>query len=193
MSIAHVLNFTRRPWNMSPAGELPVLGMPGGYWTASGDDEGDASGGVISFQHIFSNPVGIDRRDNNYYSLEEISIVDGLATAHEYHMEIIQMDSDTLNLAQSRPVERHYTINAQGHGVTGTFPHAINLWRARQSKVFIGRFHGIDTEFGAILVETDNIGAAARMLVVLQGLWWPPGAGNGPRGIIRPNDTIYGA
>lgn len=193
MSANHVLHFTRRPWNMSPPGAEPILGMPGGYWTVTGDQEGDATGGVISFQHIFSNPAGIDRRDNNYYSLEETMVADSLATAHEYHLEIIQMDSDTLGPSGNRPIERHYTINAQAPGVTGTFAHSINLWRARQSKLFIGRFHGIDTEFGAILVETDNIGAGERMLVVMQGLWWPPGAGNGPRGIIRPTDTIYGA
>lgn len=192
MSVNHVLNFTRRPWNMNPPGAPPLLGMPGGYWTASGDDEGDASGGVLSFQHIFSNPTGIDRRDNNYYSLEEIMLADGEESAHEYHMEIIQMDSDTLNLNQSRPVEKHFTINAQAHGVAGTFAHNLNIWRSRQSRVWIGRFHGIDTEFGSILVETENVAPGQRMLVVLQGLWWPPGAGNGPRGIIRPTDTIYG-
>jgi len=193
MSIAHSLVFARRAWNSQPAGVGQPTGLPGGYWVASGDDEGDASGGSISFQHIFSNPTGIDRRDNNFYSLEEVMLADQFATAHEYHLEINQMDSDAVVGNLRTPVIQHFTLNAQAHGTGGSsFLHSMNMWRARQSRVWIGRYKGLDTEFGDILVETVNTGAGARMVVKLQGLWWPPGAENGPRGIIRPPDTIYG-
>jgi len=193
VSVATSLRFTRRSWNTTPFDAVQPTGLPGGYWVASATSEGDASGGVSSFQHIFSNPVGIGRRDNNFYSLEEMCIADSLDTAHEYHLEINQMDSDALDQGGIRPVIRHYTINAQAHGVTTANEHALNIWRANQTRIWIGRYHGLDTEFGDILVETDNVTAGEMMQVILQGLWWPPGAENGPRGIIRPTDTIYGA
>jgi len=197
MSIAHVLHFQRRAWNTTPAAAGQPTGLPGGYWAAALSEEGDASGGVISFQHIFSNPTGIGRRDNNYYSLEELQLSDALDTAHEYHLEITQMDGDTLGggaPAIQLPVKRHWTVNAQAHGVTvSDNEHAMNIWRSRMSRIWIGAYHGLDTQFGDILVETDNIGAGNEMQVVMQGLWWPPGSQNGPRGIIRPTDTIYGA
>lgn len=197
MSANKLLHFQRRSWNTTPFDAGQPTGLPGGYWVAALGDEGDGTGGVISFQHIFSNPVGINRRDNNYYSLEELSVADSLATAHEYHMEINGMDGDTLGTgapAIQVPVTRHWTINAQGHGVTvSNNAHAMNLWRSRLCRVWIGNFHGLETQFGDILIETDNIGGAETMEVVMQGLWWPPGSQNGPRGIIRPVDTIYGA
>ncbi len=193
MSVASAMGFTRRPWNTTPAAAGQPTGLPGGYWVASFDNEGDSTGGTISFQHIFSNPVGIGRRDNNFYSLEEVMLTDQNATAHEYHLEVIGMDSDALGESNIRPVEQHSTINAQSHGTVGSaFAHAMNIWRARQSRIWIGRFHGLDTEFGAILVETDNFDGD-RFIGKLQGVWWPPGAENAPLGIIRPTDTIYGS
>lgn len=188
MSITRALRFTRRAW-----AQLPIPGYPGGTWVGGGNDVGDASGGSMNWQHIFSSPsAGLG--DNNFYSIEQLSVSSTLAVAQGFMVRILNMDPDT---APDNGTNPHLAVPCSYAGdliVAGSAVSTISLELNKINvKIWVGRFAGIFTDTGDMLVQTDNPGANENIRCKVQGYWWTPEAMNAPRGLIRPPDGIYGA
>lgn len=184
MSIAFSLIFTRRRWTMPN-----IPGMPAGLWVAGNDDEGDASLGDITFQHIFEN-VSNNLGDSNYYNLEQAMVSSTIAAETAARIRITGMDPGTSRNINLQPVDQDWTIDLLNDGSTAA-PNASAFIR-RQAPIWIGTFKGFDTEFGDIIVATTNPTASDRVKVKLQGYWWTPDAINAPGGMRRPPGSIFG-
>jgi len=185
MSIAFSLIFTRRRWTMPGA-----AGMPAGLWVAGNDDEGDASGGNQSFQHIFEN-VSNGLGDSNYYNLEEVMVSTSNTTAIACRVAITGMDPGTSRSPILQPVDQFWTFRMLTDDTSSPKKSIAGL-EGTILPIWIGTFKGFDTEFGDILVSLTNVTASDRTQVKLQGYWWTPDAINAPGGMRRPPGSVYG-
>lgn len=167
----------------------PIMGMPAGVWVAGLDEEGDASGGDWTVQHIFEN-VSNNLGDSNYYNLEQVMIHSNNSVNAAASVEVSGMDPGTQNAPNLQPIDQKWRVGLTTTDTPGVFGNALEL-RA-QVPVWIGTFKGVDTEFGDILVRLENPTGSFTIGVKLQGFWWVPDAINAPGGMRRPPGAIFG-
>lgn len=183
MSIALSLRFTRHAWAMPP-----VPGLPTGVWSASGDDEGDASGGIISFQHIFRN-AGNNIGDNQLYNIEHV-----MGTVQDFAQDAMMltingMDPGTGQVATPLPVDRRYQFPLLDADVGAGFVQAVPPTLGTVP-IWVGTYSGLDTDLGDMIIATENIDGS-RFIVVVYGYYWAPASVNAPGGIQRPPNGLW--
>ena len=189
MTLAQSLLFQRRQWS-TPQGAagLATMGLPLGHWTASAGSEGDASGGDMTFQHIFSNPAN-NLGDSNLYSIEQFSHGCSLNTPTAAVLRIRGMDSGVGTVAvPDDPIDRAYALDFDSVNVSAAFRATS---RPNGYKIWVGRYQGIPTDFGDMLYSIQNIGVGETMTLTFYGYFWSPDAVNAPGGIRKPPGDIY--
>lgn len=183
MSIALSMRFTRHSWAMP---QTP--GFPQGVWSASADDEGDLSGGLISFQHIFRNQSN-NLGDTNFYNIEHMMVATQDVAQQSARMQINGMDPGTGQPATPLPVDRVYRLDLNDCDVGSGFDSALNT-NVTTHPIWVGTYAGPDTDLGDVIVAAQNIDSI-RVLVVLYGYFWAPDAINAPGGIQRPANGLW--
>jgi len=186
VSIAHSMRFTRHAWAMP---QIP--GFPLGVWSASDDDEGDATGGAITFQHIFRNTSN-NLGDTNLYNIEHLFCGVQDATQDACRLTINGMDPGTGQGSTSRPIDRVYTFSLIANDVPDAL--FIQSTRPRDSTVpiWVGTYDGPDTDLGDMIIALENKDGD-RVSVGVYGYYWAPGAVNAPGGIQRPPNGLWRA
>jgi len=187
MTIALSMRFTRHSWAMPP-----IPGLPSGVWSASADDEGDASGGLQTFQHIFrnnSNNLG----DTNLYNIEHVMLTSAAAGVTSCRMTINGMDPGTGQLSSPNPVDRVYGFPVTDLELNTGFDRAILASGNSFRPIWVGTYSGPDTDLGDMILATLNPTASNRTIVVVYGYYWAPSAVNAPGGIQRPANGIWGS
>lgn len=188
MTINLSMNFQRRPW-ASPLtlGGL-AKGLPAGHWSASALSEGDASGGNITFQHIFrnaSNRLG----DSNFYSIEQMAIFHDNNGVTSMRLQVNGMDAFTGDVSTiGNPVNREYAIDLD---TTDESTPRRAMSRPNGYKIWIGTYQGAPTDLGDMIFLSDNPGASAGAGAVVYGYYWTPDAQNAPGGMRKPPGDIY--
>lgn len=186
MSLALSTRFTRHSWAM-PA----VPGFPLGVWSASNDDEGNNTGGVLSFQHIFrntSNGLG----DTNLYNIEHVMASSMDAGNTGCKLTINGMDPGTGQLTfPPRPIDRVYMYPMVPDDTGVLFRSSIEPSKGTVP-IWVGTYDGPDTDLGDMLLSFQNIDSA-RIVVAVYGYYWAPGAVNAPGGIQRPPNGLWRA
>lgn len=190
MTIANSLLFTRKSWAFPRE-----PGMPAGVWSATGEDEGDASGGSQTWQHIFSSP-GNNLGDSNFYSIEQAIIATGPSTSLGCTLTLNGMDTGSGRVGTPRnPVTRVYGIEFfdSDNGVSPSSGVYRQVMHARDMNphLWVGTYEGIPTDFGDVLVRIQNPGASEESTVALYGYWWTPEAINAARGLRRPAEYVF--
>lgn len=169
----------------------PVPGLPMGVWSASNDDEGDASGGLISFQHIFRNTSN-NLGDTNLYNIEHTMIASANSANTAARIQINGMDPGTGQISSPRPIDRIYTVPLTDSDVGSGFVRSPFPERATKP-IWVGTYNGPDTDLGDMIIALENPTAAFRVLVAVYGYFWAPGAINAPNGIQRPLNGLWGS
>lgn len=186
MTIALSLIFTRRRWTFPN-----IPGMPAGAWVAAEGSEGDASGGDITFQHIFEN-VSNQLGDSNFYSLEHIMVNNTSSSGGAAGIRIRGMDPGAGQISPIlQPITTDMAFPLQSNGSAASSQFSIEP-KNQNPRRWIGTFHGLDTEFGDVIVITQNPTATDIVTVKLEGYWWTPDAINAPGGLRRPPGALYG-
>lgn len=186
MSIALSTRFTRHAWAMPP-----IPGLPSGVWSASNDDEGDGTGGIMSFQHIFRNQSN-NLGDTNLYNIEQIMIAGQDSSQVGASLTINGMDPGTGQTSSVRPIDRVFAFLLVNMDVAaGIFTNAI-LPGEPKRPIWVGTYNGVDTDLGDMIIKLQNFDSK-RVLVAVYGYYWAPGAVNAASGIRRPIDGIFGA
>jgi len=186
MTINHSMRFTRHAWAMPH-----VPGLPIGVWTASSDDEGDASGGQITFQHIFRNTSN-NLGDTNLYNIEHVMVAGQSASQDGCLMRINGMDPGTGQVSFPAPIDRIYTLPLiPSDASIGGFTEAAGSDLVNRP-IWVGTYSGPDTDLGDVLFSLQNIDST-RVVIACYGYYWSPGAVNAAGGIRRPIDGIFGA
>lgn len=183
MAIALSTRFTRHSWAMPP-----IPGFPSGVWSASADDEGDASGGEITFQHIFRNTSN-NLGDTNLYNIEHVMCTSQFSSATAARIRINGMDPGTGQPATTRPVDRVYTLPMVLNDSSAGFVISSEA-RAGTIPIWVGTFDGPDTDLGDVIIAMDNADSL-RYIVVMYGYYWAPGAINAEGGIQRPPNGLW--
>jgi len=185
MTINVSTRFTRHAWAM-PA----VPGLPSGVWTASHGSEGDASGGTLTFQHIFrnnSNNLG----DTNLYNIEHVMVASANAANTGCRLLINGMDPGTGQIATPLPLDRAYAFDLVDTDVVGGLVRAIAPEKGTKP-IWVGTYSGPDTDLGDMIISLVNPTGSFLVHVVVYGYYWAPSAVNAPGGIRRPEGGIWG-
>lgn len=185
MSIAHTTRFTRHAWAFPP-----VPGLPSGVWSASNDDEGDASGGIISFQHIFRNTSN-NLGDTNLYNIEQVVCGTQNTFLTAARLTINGMDPGTGQVSSPRPVDRIFQYPLDDVVTGSGFQRAIPADKGTVP-LWVGTYSGVDTDLGDMIFALGNPGGGSRVIFAVYGYFWAPGAVNAPQGIRRPEGSIWG-
>lgn len=186
MSVTHDLHFQLRPWSMPPS-----PGLPGGYWVAHGNQEGDASGGNFTWQHIFAQPSNQLGDPSTLFSIEQVMITVSIGTDRNVMLQIQGMDPTLPPIVGNNapPGDCFYQFELRSDGVGNASVESVNA----NPRLWIGRFAGQPNESGLMNVRTTNPGATDFFRVKVQGYWWGAGAINAGAGIRIPLGGIYGA
>lgn len=190
MTIALSLLFRRK------STEFPsILGMPAGIWSATGEEEGDASGGSQTFQHIFSNPSN-RLGDSNLYSIEQVFIASSNPANVGALLTLNGMDVGSGRVGTpDDPVNRAVALEIidADTGTTGSFGVFRRAIAARDANphLWVGTFQGNPTDFGDVLIRMENATASFSISAALYGYWWTPDAINSPRGLLRPPEYFF--
>lgn len=184
MSIAHATRFTRHAWAMPP---LP--GFPSGVWSASNSDEGDETGGIMSFQHIFRNTSN-NLGDTALYNIEHLMCASTNAGVAACQLDIRNMDPGVGDTASIRPINRLYRYDMPTNDTGGLFRSNITP-REGTTPVWVGTYNGVDTNLGDVIVSVQNVGGATRVSVAMYGYYWAPSAVNAAAGIQRPPNGLW--
>lgn len=166
-----------------------VPGFPTGVWTASADDEGDASGGQITFQHIFRNTSN-NLGDNQLYNIEHVMCHSQGVIRNFLAVRITGMDPGTGQVSTPEPIDRQYNLPLNLHD-DGLSLLALDA-REGTVPIWVGTFSGPDTDFGDVRMALDNEDST-RVQVALYGYYWAPAAVNAPGGIQRPPNGLWRA
>lgn len=190
MTIAHSLLFNRKAWTFPS-----VPGLPAGVWSATNREEGDASGGSITFQHIFSSP-GNDLGDSNIYSIEQVSFGSGDNGLVACSLTLNGMDVGSgAPGTPADPITRSWNFAMEGNdvGVGGTVAIDIRSVPANfmNPHIWVGTYQGIPTDFGDVLIRAQNPTASFVMGAALYGYWWTPDAINAAGGLRRPPEYFF--
>lgn len=192
MTIAFSLLFERKSWSFPVD---PASGLPAGIWSATGEDEGDASGGSVTWQHIFSSPAN-GLGDSNYYSIEQFMFGTGINGSVGCSLTLNGMDRQSGRVAQPDvPINRVYQfvladIDANVSHAAGIFLRAVpsNLINPH---IWVGTYQGLPTDFGDVLVRARNPSATAFSTCAIHGYWWTPDAINSRLGMRRPPEYVF--
>lgn len=190
MTIANSLNFERKAWRFPQE-----LGMPAGVWSATGESEGDASSGSITFQHIFSSPAN-GLGDSNMYSIEHFQYADGSNNASGCMLTLNGMDRGSGDPSlPDLPINRAWAFelvdgDVAVTGAAGIFRTAISP-KDSHPHIWVGTYQGIPTDFGDVLVRAQNPTAVFSASCALYGYWWTPDAINAPKGLRRPPEFFF--
>lgn len=182
MAIIRALRFIRRPWS------LPIidLGLPAGYWVAAGSDVGDASGGVMTWQHIFAAPASGVGDASSLFSIEQVAMMlTTTGAAPTVELTVLGMDGEVLD-GTGNPFTHGYTFQLVDNGTSEALPmrdSAIPIW--------LGNHAGRPTTVSVINFIAGNPTAAVTFRCKVQGYFWAPGAINATFGIRRPQGSIY--
>ncbi len=188
MSIAQSFLFQRRQWSTPQALTPGDLGLPAGYWSCSGQDEGDGSGGDMTFQHIFSNPIN-GLGDGNLYSIEQLTISSTVSNTSSMLLQINGMDSGTGRVATpDDPVDREYLIDMD---ISSQATNVRAISRPNGYKIWVGRYQGLPTDLGDMILRVSNPTGSDTIAAVIQGYYWTPGAVNAPGGIRKPIGDVF--
>lgn len=185
MSIAFSLRFTRHAWAM-PA----IPGFPLGVWSASDDDEGDASGGNITFQHIFRNTSN-NLGDTNLYNIEHVMVAAQSALQDDCKLLLNGMDPGTGQGSTPLPIDRAYQFDLLTVDATGGFIQCIPP-RQGTVPIWVGTYAGPETDLGDMIISLENVNNL-RVIVAVYGYFWAPGAVNAAEGIQRPPNGLWRA
>lgn len=166
-------------------------GFPLGVWSAADDDEGDATGGDITFQHIFRNTSN-NLGDTNLYNIEHIMVASQDLLQVAAQLTINGMDTGGLapNFPH-RPVDRVYSMNLFNTDSTTGFINARHAIECT-TPIWVGTYNGVETDLGDMIVGLDNIDSI-RVTVAVYGYYWAPDAVNAPGGIQRPPNGLWRA
>lgn len=167
-----------------------IPGLPAGVWLAGKEEEGDASGGLWTAQHIFEN-VSNNLGDSNYYNLEQIMVsTNQFSTNTNGEVRVTGMDPGTQNAPNLQPIDCSYGFELITSDL-GLNTASIDAMKGF-APIWIGTFKGFDTEFGDVIVRLANPTGIGLISVKLQGYWWTPDAINAGGGMRRPPGAIYG-
>jgi len=183
MSIAHTTRFTRHAWAMPD-----VPGLPSGVWTASNDNEGDATGGLITFQHIFRNQSN-NLGDNQLYNIEQVMIASQDPAQSGAKLTIRGMDPGTGQPSSPNPIDRVWFYDLANTDSLSGFQNATPPDETT-IPVWVGTYSGPDTALGDVIVALENVDSV-RVLVAIYGYYWAPSAVNAPGGIQRPPNGLW--
>jgi len=190
MTIAHSLLFNRKAWAFPLA-----MGMPAGVWSATGDEEGDASGGSLTFQHIFSNPSN-GLGDSNWYSIEHVMINSSLETITGATLTLNGMDRASGRVGTPLdPILRVYgflmlAADVSVPGSATVRPNSI-FSPGQSAHIWVGTYQGLPTDLGDVIVRTANPTGNDQVGAALYGYWWTPDAANAPLGLRRPAEYVF--
>jgi len=183
VSIAHSMRFTRHSWAMPN-----VPGFPTGVWSASADDEGDASAGIISFQHIFRNTSN-NLGDTNLYNIEAVMCAAAVSTQNAIRLAINGMDPGTGQISTPLPIDRIYQYALESVDTGAGFTRALSALQGNVP-IWVGTYAGLDTDLGDMTIALEN-SDGDRVLTAVYGYFWSPDAVNAPGGIQRPPNGLW--
>lgn len=188
MTLNQSFLFQRRQWSTPQGLALGDQGLPAGHWSCSGASEGDASGGDVTFQHIFSSPAN-NLGDSNLYSIEQICMNTTDNTPTGALLEIRGMDRGVGSVSiPDDPVDRIYALDYDSINAAIT---QRAMSRPNGYKIWVGRYQGIPTDLGDMRWRMQNVGATESFNVAIYGYYWTPGAVNAPGGLRKPPGDIY--
>jgi len=185
MSVLGSFNYVLRPF---AAERLP--GNPGGMWALGGQVIGDVSGGVRSITHLFQALPGIS--NSNLYSIEQIEISDTGVESTQVILQVNSMDAIFPGLASSATTQKFWRMTMVDVSAVGGPQVSCLEWeRQRQTPWFLGQ-PSRNPSLASLLVCTAVNSDGSRMVINIQGYWWPPGAMNEIGGLKRPVGSLYG-
>lgn len=188
MTINLSMNFQRRSWSSPRTIPGYTMGYPAGHWSAAAESEGDASGGNLTFQHIFRNPSN-EFGDSNYYSIEQLMLSSAVSGNTSGRLFIQGMDAWTGDVSNpNNPISQQYAIDLD---VTDESTPQRAMSRPNGYKIWVGTYQGLPTDLGDMILLIDNPGVSAGIAFKVLGYYWTPDAINAPGGIRKPPGDIY--
>lgn len=155
--------------------------FPEGYWFARGTVTGDATGGVMALDLVFT-AAAITSLNSRIYSLEQLSLTQGDNTDRTYELRGLNMTGLPLAFTHN------YAIEVRGLPGGGG---ALDLRELAGLPLFLGSQNEVGTTQSVSLIIDNVNGLTYR--AEGEGYWW------GPRSVLidggpqRPPTGLYRA